>query len=107
LAHSVISLRCGIWSLSGHSGHRASRHAPLGLNSFAVTLVANQTTVDVIGYGAVPYTPLSSSLRLGSRYATAIRIGFDQHTGRFSLLGGGGRFGNCRNSFTNSRRSLT
>ena len=24
LAHSVISLRCGIWSLSGHSGHRAN-----------------------------------------------------------------------------------
>ena len=22
VAHSVISLRCGIWSLSGHSGHR-------------------------------------------------------------------------------------
>src|SRR5258708_1290732 len=25
MAHRVISLRCGIWSLSGHSGHRVSR----------------------------------------------------------------------------------
>ena len=24
VAHSVISLRCGIWSLPGHSGHRAN-----------------------------------------------------------------------------------
>ena len=26
MAHRVISLRCGIWSLPGHSGHRASPH---------------------------------------------------------------------------------
>jgi hypothetical protein len=25
LAHRVISVRCGIWSLSGQSGHRPSR----------------------------------------------------------------------------------
>jgi hypothetical protein len=25
LAHSVVSVRCGIWSLSGQSGHRSSR----------------------------------------------------------------------------------
>src|SRR3981081_37 len=27
MAHRVIWLRCGIWSLSGHSGHRSSRTA--------------------------------------------------------------------------------
>jgi len=43
LAHRVISLRCGIWSLSGHIGHRASRSNQAFMNTRPKTPIARQS----------------------------------------------------------------